>query len=625
MVAALVAVAVYANSTQNGLTYDDRTVIVRNQAAWDPTDVRRIFLASSWSTNVEQTIAYRPLTTWSFALNYAAHGAEPLGYHVVNVLGHAIVSALVVVLAATLGLSAMTAGLAGVLFAVHPIHTEAVANVVGRAEILAAGLALLALIARRRGERSAAWSAVSLLAYGVALLAKEHVIALLVLLPLMDLLVGDGGSVRAFVRRLRGARLGFYVGLVAVTVAYVALRTAAIGDVGVDASTISRIPMWQNVTARAGAGERVLTALYVMAHACWLLLWPVSLSADYSFAHITLVRSPAEPRALVGLAALLVACAATMVLRRRPRALFWMALGMLPYGVVSNLPFPVGTIFAERLLYLPSVAFAVGAAWLIASRAPRTIPANTCRAVAALLIAGLGLRTVARNGVWRDNMTLAESMVASAPRSVQAHHLLANSLFDAGRYPEAVQEYQAALAIHPDDVDVLFNAGAAHMLMQHKDEALRLFDRVTELEPKRFAAWIDKAAISNQAGDFEPGLRAAEQAIAVRGDVPNGYVMRGFALRGLGRLAEARASFETALRLPGVGQDALFGLAATALEQGDARTAAAGFEHLASVGPSADVYRGLIASYRQLGRDGDAARAIEEARRRFPDDPVFRP
>src|SRR2546428_247200 len=145
----------------------------------------------------------------------------------------AAVASAIVPLAASLGLPAPPAALAGALFAVHPIHTEVVANIVGRAEILAAGLALLALLwwrAAGRGTRPLLASAGAVAAYGLALFAKENATAFLVLLPLADLVATDGGSVRLFLRRLRGRRAAFYLALLAATARYLALRRAALRD-----------------------------------------------------------------------------------------------------------------------------------------------------------------------------------------------------------------------------------------------------------------------------------------------------------------------------------------------------------------------------------------------------------
>ncbi len=623
LAAALIAVVLYANSLENGFTYDDLPVVARNEAARDPTDLRRIFLTSSWSSNADQTIAFRPLTTWTFAVGHALHGEGPLGYHAVNVLGHAAVSALVVSVAAATGASVVTATMASVLFAAHPIHTEAVANVVGRAEILAAGLGLLAILLRRRG--GALRSGLSVAAYGLALLAKEHAVAFLALLPIADALLDDGGSPRIFLRRLRTPGRGlFYGALLSVTLAYVALRLKALGHVGIDSASIAWIPVWQNVAAHASIGVRILTALWVTAHACWLLLVPLHLSADYSFAEIALVDSIADPRALVGIAVAGALLVMAVALWPKPHALFWLLFGLLSFASVSNLIVPSGTIFGERLLYLPSVGVCV-AEGAVLMRWARSSWRTTASVAAVILLVGFAARTVVRNAVWRDNLALARAAVADAPRSVQSHALLATALMDRGEHREALREFDAALEIYPDHIDALFNAGVAHMLLKENTDALRFFDRVVALEPKRFAAWVDKAAISNGRGEYQDGLEAADRAVALQPNASNGHVMRGYALRGLGRLAEARTAFQTALRHPPVGADALLGFAATALDLGDAEAAAVAFEHLVRVAPSAEAYRGLVISYRQAGRDGDARQTLEEARRRFPGDPVFAP
>src|SRR6266446_4313060 len=140
-IGALLAVAVYWNSLSNGLVHDDVSAIERNEAVRDPTDLRTIFLTPSWKARGDlTTISYRPLSTWTLAVDYAFHGTKPFGYHLGNVIGHAAVTILLVVLARATGLSIASAGLAGLLFAVHPVHTEVVANGVGRAEVLAAAL-----------------------------------------------------------------------------------------------------------------------------------------------------------------------------------------------------------------------------------------------------------------------------------------------------------------------------------------------------------------------------------------------------------------------------------------------------------------------------------------------------
>jgi tetratricopeptide (TPR) repeat protein len=600
---ALLACAVYANSLANGLVYDDVSVIAENEAVRDPLDLRTIFLTPSWYQQGNPTILYRPLATWTFALNHALHGLDPPGYHLVNVLLHAGASALLVALALELGLPVAVAGLAGILFAVHPIHTEAVANVVGRAELLAAALVFVALGAARRaanGARPLGASVVAVAAYGLALLAKEHVVAVLVLVPLADLVFAHGGSPRTFLAHLRGRRLVLYLGLVAATGGYLLLRWTALGGV---IGAANAIGFWMNPTAFAPPLPRVLTALEVQALAVWLLFVPLHLSADYSFRQIPVVTSPAEPGAIAGLLVALGLVVLAVVLWRRDRAaFFWLALAFAGRAVVSNLIVPVGTIFGERQLYLPSAGFAVllaiGLARVAEGRGRR--PAIV---LAVALAAAWGVRAAWRNAVWRSDLGLAEATVRDAPESSHARHVLGLAYAALGRDEDALGAYGEALRIYPEDVASLYNTGVIHQQRDRLAEAIAAFRRVTEIEPTYFPAWINLASADNARGSFQTALAAAERAVAVRADVPNAHVVRGFALRGLGRLEEARAAFEDALRLAPEMPDALMGLGATDLERGDFELAARDFERLVAVAPvRARTAASCTASARRGGR-----------------------
>ncbi len=624
--AALVASAAYANTLSNGLVRDDEFAIVRNAAAHEPGDLRRIFLTSSWAPPDLPTTSYRPLATWTFAVDHAVHGSA-LGYHLVNVLAHATVAALLVLLADALALSVRAAGLAGLLFAVHPANTEVVASAVGRADVLAAGLVLAALLAQRRlaagGGPLAATAA--LVASAAALLAKEHAIALVVLLPLADLVLTDDGAPRVFLARLRGARGLLYLGLGGLVAGYLVLRVVALGDViGAAGHGIAQIPYWLNPVAAAPATVRVLTALEVLALAIRVLVCPVWLSADYYYAHVRPVTSLAEPGALAGLLAAAFVVALGLVLWRHRTAFFWLALAVAAYLPVSNLLIPIATTFAERFLYLPCVGVCALVAMALAP--PEGGRRRTIATLgAALLVAALGVRTVMRNRVWRDDSALALSAVATAPDSAHAHAYLGTVYAQRGREMEARAELERALAIYPRHTEALFNL-AAHLLERGRlDEALPRLEQLVAIEPGHFGAWVDIAAIHLRQQEFAAALAAADRVVGIRSDAPNGHVMRGNALRGLGRLTEARVAFEQPLHRPPVPVDALRGFAETSLALGDVGRATLAYERLVAEVSDADAFRGLIASYRQTGREADAARIAAVAHARFPDDPSFAP
>jgi tetratricopeptide (TPR) repeat protein len=629
----VLAFAVYANTLGHGFAYDDPRVIVDNPAIRDVTDWRRIVTTPSWFMDGAGTIEFRPLATWSFAVDYALHGTAPFGYHLVNVVLHAGVSALLVLLVATIGAPTVVAGIAGALFAVHPIHTEVVANGVGRAELLAAVLALLALWLHRlaaRRTRPGALDAGSVVAFGLALLSKEHALGYLALLPLTDLLLDDDRDLRRFAGRLGGERGMFYAALVVVTLAVLALRAAAIGSIVGTGSVGDTFTVSYNVTLFASVWLRVLTALDVMGRAIWLLVYPMALSADYSYPQITLVTGLGDPRALAGIAVAAGLLGAVLLAwRRSPLACVFLAMTLLPWAVVCNVILPIGTIFGERLLYLPSAGACALLAMGAAAIAARTSWRLAGGAVGVVLVAW-SARTVTRSRVWANDLTLAEATVQDAPRSANAHDFLGHAYVDVGRDDDALAQFATAaqlLAAHPawpERLDVLYETALIHGRHGDLATATRLYEEIVAQDPDYFPAWINLGALRNQEGDYARALDAADRAVAVRPDVPNAYVVRGHALRGLGRPRDAIGAFDAALdRAPGA-IEALLGLGAAAFEAGDFEGAAPAFAQVVRSAPSRDAYRGLVLSLRRAGRAEEAQRIAAEAASRYPGEPAFR-
>ena len=616
LVVAVLAAALFVNSLSNGFSGND-VAAVTDDAAQNPLEWRTILLAPSWSAGGDAK-TYRPFTTWTFAVGHALHGDDPFPHHLVNVVLHAGTSALVVLLASSLGLSVPVGALAGALFAVHPIHGEVVAAVVGRSALLAGALALLALFWQRRaveGERATLLTAAVAGAYALALLAHEQAIALLVLLPLAGFVPVE----RASRTSTRAPRALLLVAIAGITLGYVALRHAALGYVIAPADAIA---FGANPAASAEPPLRMLTALKVLAHAVWLLLVPARLSADYSYAHVPVVGSASELGAVLGMLTAIALLGVAVVVRRSPAALFWYVFALSTYLPVSNLFFPVDTIFREGLLYLPSIGFCALLAMALLRPTGVAWRAGTA-VVAAVLVLGWSVGTVRRNLVWHDDASLADSMVASAPESARAHAALGAVYASDGRDDDALRELAQALKINPKETPALYNLGVIEQRHGKLLEALTIFRRVTDLDPGHFPAWINFASAGNSQGMFTPALYAAERAIMVRPEIPNGHVVRGFALRGLGRLDEARGAFDHALTLSPDLPDALLGLGTVAIDQGNFDEAARAFERLLAKTPSPDVYRGLVYSYRMAGRMEEAGRVAAAARERFPDDSFF--
>jgi hypothetical protein len=230
------AVAVYANTLSNGFVLDDEALIVTNPQVRSLAKLHVLFGSDYWEAHVQVGL-HRPLVVSTFALDYAAGGLDARVFHGVNVALHALVSLPVFGLIRALALDPAIATATGLLFAVHAVHTEAVANVAGRAELLASLFFLLALhghLLRERAERRRApLCAASLCAYALALLSKENAVTLIGVILLYDMLYVDRRDepIGRRVARLLARRFTrVYAGYLLVTLLYLATRYLALRD-----------------------------------------------------------------------------------------------------------------------------------------------------------------------------------------------------------------------------------------------------------------------------------------------------------------------------------------------------------------------------------------------------------
>ena len=429
------ALLVYTNALANGFVLDDGGVILRNplvtsSAAW------RAFALPYWPDALGGG-QYRPLGILSFALDWHASGGDPRWFHAVNVLWHAAATFLVGWLAAEL-LAPVAAGIAALLFAVHPVHVEAVSNVVGRLEPMAAVLVLAALIAHRRASFFAP------ACFALALLAKESAIVLLALVAANDMLLERDW------RSAFRSRRWLYAGYGGVALAYAATLAAVFHDRAL------RVPA--RALAGADAVQRLDIAGRVIPHYVRLLIAPVELSASYA----PNVISPA-PGISVGTAAgfaitVVFGFALAVVLRRRrwpvmAFSLIWIPVALAP---VSNVLFSSGVVLAERTLYLASVGACIGAGAVAERFLVHRWP--MVAAATASVVLAFGIRTWTRTPVWSDDRTYLLTLLADHPESYEAHLAAGRALKGASSLEQADRELTIARQLFPRDSTVFREA-----------------------------------------------------------------------------------------------------------------------------------------------------------------------
>jgi tetratricopeptide (TPR) repeat protein len=468
----LLILVAYANSFSAGLTLDNGVLIGQDPRlrGWDPANLALIFTHTYWWPYLESDL-YRPLTTLSYWFNYTVlgNGLNVTGYHAVNFLLHWANAWLVLVIVRRLTGRLGLAALAAALFAVHPVNTESVTNIVGRADLLATGSILFGgwcymRAAASTGRHRLAW----LVAMGavalVGMLMKESAVMIVAFVLLYDWI----WRWPTLPGRTWGERLGAAAREFGLK-GYVALVPALGLLAWVRHWTTTTTPVFDqrfvdNPIAHAGAVEGLLTAMKVLGRYLALLVWPGTLSCDYSYNQIPLYgqgglwEDAQSWLALAAVAALL--WAATRWRRSNPTfawGVWFFFLMLLP---TANIVMPIGSIMAERFLYLPSVGFCVVAAqgllWIggmLKRRMTGTARWQTTVAwvLPVVVVAGFGARAYARNADWQTELTLWKSAVAAAPNSFKTHKGYANALWDSAQTETALNaalaEEAAAFAI----------------------------------------------------------------------------------------------------------------------------------------------------------------------------------
>jgi len=518
---------------------------VRNPAAQGLRAALAAFAQGYWPGG-ERVGLYRPLVTLSYGLDASLGAGTPWVGHGTNLLLHALCVAGVLALLLRLGVSAAVALGAALLFAVHAVHTEVVANIAaGRPELLATSLALAALLLHGVGpapsSQHRAHQAGALGLFVLALLSKESAVALPVLVLLLEWLP-SGGRLATALRR----SAPYW----AVALAYGALRVALLGWEG---ARPQPAPI-DNPLVLLAAPQRLWAALSVSLHSLGLLLLPLRLSYDYSYAALSPPAGLGSASGLATLALLVATAAGSAWAMRIPAARAGILLALAPYFVVSNWAVPIGTILGERLLYFPSIGFCLAAAALL-ERGVERLPLGAagrrrCFALGVALVCGLhGLRALQRIPVWRSDRSLFLHDVRVVPGSAKAQTNAGSVLLAEGRPEAALAHFQAAIAIGAPGFGAPF-ADAITALT-----ALGRFQEAVALGDRAFAAGLHEVSIDNNLGfllvdrgiDVERGVRLLERAAAASPEDPEVLDSLGWGYFRQGRLERARQVLRRAL------------------------------------------------------------------------------
>ncbi|EYC27547.1 hypothetical protein Y032_0009g791 [Ancylostoma ceylanicum] len=536
------AVLLYSNTFSADFVYDDSQAILTNPVVAGDVPATEAWTLDFWGNPLTRAShkSYRPLTTLSFRINAALFGMSPLSFHVTNVLLHAVASCLVLKFVCRFQLFEQNPDAAvftSLLFAVHPIHCEAVAGIVGRADVLAAVTVLAGILAFDQKENIVLATVLAAL----AMCFKETGIMLLPLLVVFMLLNPKKNS-----SDLRRSISGFVLAFI-----FLATLRHAINSFEPPRFSKSDNPVAHHPSALV----RTLTFLYLPIFHLKLMIYPKYLSFDWSMDSIPLVRTPTDSRFLASAAFYAVLLVTGWKLARESgvlektwkllrvdkhshrvgrhsgknsptktrkgecqnaarKILLALSLIILPFLPASNLICYIGFVAAERTLYLSSVGYCILAGLLYDFCCPRLGRTLTV-SLAFLALTLHGTRTYTRNMDWMDEESLYKSALELNPP--KAYSNLGRVYAAQLRLNDAEAAYKMALEHRPNMADTWYNLGVLYQERKNLTSAVKCYETAVKLRKTFATAYLNLGIVHHENGDDQEAATIWEKCSRIDG------------------------------------------------------------------------------------------------------------
>ena len=473
----LLTLLIYGNSLKNEFVFDDIPLIVKNSQIRQLSNIPA--LLGLWGTGS----FYRPLRIVSYALDYRLFKLNPQGYHLSNMLFHALTAFLVFLTLFRLSDNFRIALAASLLFIVHPVQTDSVTYISGRRDILSALFYLLGfyLFIRYRKAPSFLLLGAILLSYVLAISSKEMAVTLPALCFLYGFMenfaalsksnpaepVSTGKRIKASILQMGRQQLFFYAIFLLGACAFAYYKIAVVP------------PSLRQEYYGGTWLNNFLTVSRILIYYMKLLLFPIALNADYSYNAFPVTKSLLDLKAWASVLALCIMFWAGIKAFRHNRlitlCIAWFFITLLPVCHII----PHHELMAEHYLYLPSIGFFFLAGITLDTWLGNKHP-YTFLLIAGLLMLFLSVRTVVRNQDWENALTLWEKTVKTAPGCARAWNNLGVEYYQKGEQKKAQESYQKSFSIKPDYPDPYHNLGNIYAGKQ-------LFDRAKEYYKKAFS------------------------------------------------------------------------------------------------------------------------------------------
>ncbi len=536
--AVVLSFVLYGNSIPGEFVYDDHLWADRTELR-EPEHLLKLW-TEPYLPAFPHAGIWRPFSVFTYALNFVVFGDSPVSFHVFSILLNGITTFLVFLLVCRLFSNMRLSFITAALFAVLPVHTEAVSFLKSREELLASVFTLLSWLAFLRGVqpiRRVAWGwlLVSSGLFVLAVLSKEF----FVIVPLLFVLVS------AMLGKLQRSRLfAFSVVFVPVTLVYLGVRYAILGSGGFGSDP--DLYFIRDLLATTDPWTRFWTACSLATRYLTKILVPINLSATHHYAHVTLVDNPLRSlSALFGLVLLAVLVGVACWRRTRGTAVGVGAVAFLvPYFMISKFVFTGGETAADRFVYFSSLGIvlivAAGLLWFMREQEEPWMAV----VVLCALLAVYAPLVVFRNRVWLNSEALFQSMVIDAPRSVQGQLNLGKFYAERGNFERGKIYLENARRIYEDHAPLLEALAIVSFHEGKYEEARARADRAVELAPWRFEGYLMQALVLAKQERYEESLGIVETRLERAYDEPPVRFLLALDHFKLGHLEEARRYFD---------------------------------------------------------------------------------
>ncbi|NXB28255.1 TMTC3 protein, partial [Eulacestoma nigropectus] len=643
-----VVAACYWNSLFCGFVFDDVSAILDNKDLHPSTPLKNLFQNDFWGTPMSEERShksYRPLTVLTFRLNYLFSELNAVSYHFLNLVFHVVVC-LVFLKVCKLFLDNRSSIVASLLFAVHPIHTEAVTGVVGRAELLSSIFFLAAFLSYTKSkgpDNTIVWTpiAVTVFLVAVATLCKEQGITVVGICCVYEVFIAQGYTLPALldtaVQILRGKGsipFSMLQTLLKLIVLMFSTLLLVVVRVQVIQSQLPVFTRFDNPAAVSPSPARQLTFNYLLPVNAWLLLNPSELCCDWTMGTIPLVESLLDVRNVATLTFFCFLGSLMVFSLRYPgdsskTVLMALCLIVLPFIPASNLFFPVGFVVAERVLYVPSMGFCI----LVAHGWKKLSNKSVLRKISWVCLAAVlfthALKTLHRNWDWESEYTLFMSALKVNKNNAKLWNNVGHALENEKNFERALQFFIQATQVQPDDIGAHMNVGRTYKNLNKTKEAEESYMIAKSLMPqiipgKKYAARVAPnhlnvyINLANLIRANESRLEEADQlyrqAISMRPDFKQAYISRGELLLKMNKPLKAKEAYLRALELDRTNADLWYNLAIVYIELKDPTEALKNFNRALELNPTHKL--ALFNSALLMQESGDA-RLRPEAKQRL--------